>query len=267
MSNDFNDKLMREIESGAVHMKPRWHFVARGMLAVAALLLEAALAIAVTGFIALLLQASGLLRLPAFGWVGFVLFVAHFPWLLTGVLLALIVTFDYLARRNSWAYRYPALVTMAVLSLGVLTVGAAIGNYAHGTCPNRGSAVGAALDRFRQWAAAAPPMLHVGEIAAGERGTENGRRVIRVMTSDGEFRAFVTPALEELIGPAAVPGARVMILGAADGRTIEVRGLRVMAPPGEPPASVAGCPVRSFRYRPVKTLQPRPGVIPGQFGE
>ncbi len=109
--------FLEKIESGAITMRPRWHFVLKAAL-VFSLLVIAMLFLAYVGnFILFLLVSSGTIWMPLFGFTGVMHFLYEIPWILALASLSLFVFLYVLVKRFAFAYRSPVLLIVGGMLL------------------------------------------------------------------------------------------------------------------------------------------------------
>lgn len=101
------NKILKEIKSGKVKMRPRFHFILRAGLWVFGTVMVFVLALYLTSFVFFVLARSGLFLLPGFGFRGVMAFLLDFPWLLILVAIVFIIFLEILVRHYSFAYKRP----------------------------------------------------------------------------------------------------------------------------------------------------------------
>lgn len=115
-------EVLGAIRSGAVKMRPKWHFVLRALLAAFGSIILLLTVVYLASFIVFVLRQSGAIFVPAFGLRGVYAFLVSVPWILIVFLFAFIVILELLVRRYAFTYRRPLLYS-AVAVLGVMMVG------------------------------------------------------------------------------------------------------------------------------------------------
>ena len=118
--NNLEKNILNKIKTGEIDMKPKWHFVLRGVLWAASTILVALIAIYFLSFILYALRESGLVFAPLFGWSGIVLFIVSSPWLLVGVVGVFLATLYLLVSHYSFSYKKPLVYSMVGLVLFVI---------------------------------------------------------------------------------------------------------------------------------------------------
>lgn len=111
--NNIRDKVLKAIETGHVAMRPRWHFVLRGVLLAVGIALVFLAVIYFASFIVFSLHNTGAWFAPGFGLRGFGPFFLALPWLLILLSLLFIIVLEILVNRYSFAYRKPLLYSVA----------------------------------------------------------------------------------------------------------------------------------------------------------
>lgn len=224
------EHVLKRVESGAAHMRPRAYFIMRfaltAALAAAVLLISAF----VLSFIAFSVHESGEDFLLGFGAQGIKTFFALFPWQMLALDVALLFALEWLLQGFKFAYRVSLLnVFIAVLVLsGIL---AAVINLT----PLHGSLLRRADQDLLPVLGEVYESIHDSHADRGVfRGTvvsqEDGRVVIahddRDRDADDGKYSVVLPQGGV---PALSIGDRVYVFGAASGTAIEASGIRVRA--------------------------------------
>lgn len=124
--NELQKKLVEKIKNGEVAMVPRWHFVLKGVLWFAAVLLTLLVAVYLLSFILFGLHSTGVLFAPLFGMRGLMIFIVSSPWLLIGVLFLFLGVLYVLVSRYSFSYKKPLVYSMIGVVLMVVAVGSLI---------------------------------------------------------------------------------------------------------------------------------------------
>lgn len=253
MPENITEQLMSKIRTGRVKMRARWEVLARAALAVLAASVALLAAFFLAGFVTLTLRTGGLMDLPGFGARGVAAFLYEFPWLIVCLLAALMLGVELYARRWSFAYRLPALVTLVALVLVVGAAGLALDAYLETTCP-RGPVLGPAVGTFKAYAARPPDSLHPGAVKSL---TEGG---YRVTGEDGEtFEVLIAPEVRLTAGTFPKVGEDVVIFGTRRGGKVEAHGV-MRRPPVPPPLLpfVAGLVGRECNRDDAMKIAPHP---------
>jgi hypothetical protein len=123
MHNDRHSAIKRsilaKIENGEALMRPRWHFVLKGMLCFFGVFLVALALLYLASFIVFVLRQTGVLYVPAFGMRGISVFLLSIPWLLVLLAIVFLVVLEILVTRFSFAHRRPLLYSVAAILLFV----------------------------------------------------------------------------------------------------------------------------------------------------
>ncbi len=115
-------RIMDAITRREVRMRPRWYFVLRGVLLIAAVLLLFLLLLYLVSFIIFALHENGAWFAPHFGLSGWSLLVTAVPWSLLLLAFAFIVILASLLMRYEFVYHRPLLYFLFSAIL-VVTVG------------------------------------------------------------------------------------------------------------------------------------------------
>ena len=124
-NNSIRDQIFTAIQSGQVAMRPRWHFVLRGVLLASGSIFLVLALVYLASFILFMLRQSGAFFVPIFGSRGWYAFFLSAPWLLIILAAIFIVALEFLVRHYSFAYRRPLLYSVATILL-LVTVGGSI---------------------------------------------------------------------------------------------------------------------------------------------
>ncbi len=224
------DNLLVSIKTGKIGMKPKWHFMLKGLFYLSGLLLSILVGMYFLSFILFILRESGLWWTPGFGFAGLVFFVTMSPWLLIVITLVFLATVYLLARHFGHNYRHHATYTLIAVVL-LVTLGASIIDYlaVHDRVRD--------LTDRRQIPGLSPlyresKKHHQPDITAGQI-TAIGDNELRISNHEGEYSVL----LQEAKHPAAyIPsvGEHIMIFGPLIGTsTIKAKGIRPLPPPME----------------------------------
>jgi hypothetical protein len=120
MNNDKNkslgDNILNAIKKGEVKMRPKWHFILRGVLLGIGTALVVLTLLYIASFILFVLHQTGVWFLPSFGFQGLGLLFFSLPWILILIAAIFIFILELLVRQYSFAYRRPLLYS----ALGVI---------------------------------------------------------------------------------------------------------------------------------------------------
>ena len=106
-NKSLKDKILGEIESGRVKMRPRFHFLLKAGLWIFGTVIAFILALYLTSFVLFILARSGLFLLPGFGFRGVMALLLDFPWGLILAVIVFVVLLEILVRHYSFAYKRP----------------------------------------------------------------------------------------------------------------------------------------------------------------
>lgn len=219
MPGNISEQLMQKISCGTVQMRPKWHFAAASALAFFGLVVIVMVTLFLAGFFMFSLRVSGLLELPSFGWGGWPAFLDELPWFLIAALVAFFVAVEIYARRFSFAYRRPVIVSVGALIALVLIAGVGLGAYLDNDYADD-STVGMAVNSLR---AAVPTAksVHVGTVSAVDADH------LRVMTENGEIDVEVGPDTVILSDLKPQVGDDLLIMGEQrQGQAIKAEGVK-----------------------------------------
>ncbi|MEK7631401.1 MAG: hypothetical protein AAB445_00840 [Patescibacteria group bacterium] len=120
---DLRKHIEAAINTGRVHMRPRWHFVLRAIVRIAAVVLTSLIALYLVSFVLFTLRASGVGVLTGFGWRGMIAYVTSLPWLIIVVTLSLLVLLEIGIRRFGIGYRRPIAYTLLGMLMALAVSG------------------------------------------------------------------------------------------------------------------------------------------------
>lgn len=112
--------VLKKIEAGAVHMKPKWHFALTAWLAGLGGIILGLAIIFVGSFIVFIFRESGAWHVPGLAPGGWVLFFISLPWIFILVGLVFIIILEILVRKYAFAYRQPLLYSFIAIALLVI---------------------------------------------------------------------------------------------------------------------------------------------------
>jgi hypothetical protein len=224
--NSIRDQVLKEVESGRVTMKPRWHFILLGTLAALGGVIIALLLLYLVSFIIFAVRQTGVGFVPAFGLRGWVRFLTALPWLLIVFSLVFMGILEVLVRRYSFAYSRPILVSLG----GIIVIAVAGGCVVARTTLHRQLFVQAQQHHLPMFG----ERFYSGFGSA--RFSDIQRGVVIATSSEGfelqnpwgeQVRVLITPHTRLLFDEEFRPGQTVVILG--DGTsTVRAFGIRVV---------------------------------------
>lgn len=124
--NNLQKDILNKIKAGEIGMVPKWHFVLRGVLWATATVVVALIAIYLLSFVMFVLNESGLVFAPLFGWSGIVLFIVRSPWLIIAAVGLFLIALYMLVSHYSFSYQKPLVYSMIGLVLGVIAISSLI---------------------------------------------------------------------------------------------------------------------------------------------
>lgn len=123
---NIKDNILSAIESGKVSMKPRWHFVAKGVLLVVGTLFAFLSLVYLISFIFFILKQTGLWFVPGFGFGIMREILFDFPWLLVTLAILLILLLQFLIKKYSFSYGRPLIYSVVAVVCLVVLAGFAV---------------------------------------------------------------------------------------------------------------------------------------------
>jgi len=110
-------QILQQIDAGKTVMKPRWHFMLKGLAVFLGIILLACFMLFLTSFVMFVVQQTGTSYAPALGVSGTFIFFRSLPWVIILLALLLFIVLEHLVKRYSFAYRKPIIVLVVVLVL------------------------------------------------------------------------------------------------------------------------------------------------------
>ncbi len=120
--NNFKEKILDQIKSGRVKMRPRYYFFIRAALGILSMLLVLFLVVYLISFIMFIMKVQGIWYLPNFGLSGLYRFLLAFPWFLVGIALVFVLLLELFIKKVKLVYRKPLLYS--VLGVALFSVAA-----------------------------------------------------------------------------------------------------------------------------------------------
>lgn len=120
--NRIRDLVLEKIKTGKAHMRPRWHFVLKTVLAVTGLVIIAVVAVYVASFVVFVFHHTGMEFLSGFGLRGLGRLLISLPWIVIGLGLVFVGILELLVRHYPFAYRKPLLYSLVGV-VGVVVAG------------------------------------------------------------------------------------------------------------------------------------------------
>ncbi len=217
------EQVLETIRRGELAMRPKWHFVLRGILMALGGIILSLLLLYLASFILFAINKSGVIFVPAFGGNGWYSFFWSLPWLLIFLTVLFIAILEILVRKYSFGYRQPLLYS----ALGIIGIGT-FAAYGIAATPFHQSLfdfaekyeVPFARDFYRGYGAPEIHDVHLGRIAST---TENGFTIIG---RRGTLEVVITPNTRFPYGLDFVEGDMVVVFGEIDDRIITAVGIR-----------------------------------------
>lgn len=229
----FADKIQKVIETGAVKMRPKWHFAIRGALLVIGAILLALTLLFLVSLIFFVLRQSGAWYAPIFGLRGTYSLLLSLPWFLICAALVFIVILEILVQKYSFAYRKPLLYSaIAVIATAVVGGLVIAGTSFHGRLfeQARQDHLPVAGPLYRGYGGTLPENLIRGEIVKIEETQ------VHLETPEGEeVEINIGPQTRFPLGIDLAVGDNVLILGDRDGGTMTAFGIRRVEQGGQLP--------------------------------
>lgn len=116
--NSIKNMVLDKIKKGKAKMKPRWHFVLKGVLVALGVALLLFTLLYLFSFILFVLAKSGVVFIPSFGPRGVGLFLMSLPWILIILSIVALAVLGILVKKYSFAYKKPTMYSL----LGILLI-------------------------------------------------------------------------------------------------------------------------------------------------
>lgn len=216
--------VLAQIEEGRAIMRPRWHFVLKGILIVLGIVLVILAMLYVVSFLIFVLKEAGVLFIPMFGFGGLGAFLLSIPWVLVLVVGLFFFFLEILVRRYSFAYKKPLVYSLlGIVGVVVIGSGVVLATGMHQNLSQRSQDIGVPFvgPLYRGYLPEQFELVHGGFI--GEMTQEGFLLLDR---RGDEFEILVTP--KTMIAPdlELITGASVMVVGEAREKIIEAVGIR-----------------------------------------
>ncbi|MEK7077149.1 MAG: hypothetical protein AAB967_02865 [Patescibacteria group bacterium] len=222
------EEVLRKIKSGAVRMRPKWHFALRAALFAAGAVIVFLALLYLVSFTLFALRRSGVLFVPAFGAPGWYAFLASVPWVLVLAAVIFIFILEALVRHYSFAHRRPLLYSLLAIVLLVL-----LGGFFAERAQMHGRFMRYAEERrmpfargfYREFG-----MPHLREIHRGAI-TSLASSGLVMMDQEGEtFTIAITPRTRLPFGMDFAEGDSVVVFGPRKDGMIDAFGIREITP-------------------------------------
>lgn len=116
-------RVLDEIKSGRLKMRPKWHFILSNALLITGGIIVLLALLYLISFVAFVLRQNGVWFIPIFGLRGWFAFLVSLPWLLIALSLIFIVILEILVKHFAFAYHRPLLYSLLGIMLVVLVGG------------------------------------------------------------------------------------------------------------------------------------------------
>lgn len=123
---NLKDKILQEIRSGQLSMRPRIFFVLQVAALIAVALATLVVSVFILNFILFSIRLNRADMLLSFGPGGWLAFLQFFPWTLLVLDMLLVAVLQWLVRKFKFGYRMPALYMLAALLMLTVIAGALV---------------------------------------------------------------------------------------------------------------------------------------------
>ena len=220
----FTERVLTEIKSGKVKMRPKVHFLLKTMLVVFSAIAISLFVLYVMSLITFAMRLNGSWFGPEFGMRGLGIFLASIPQLLIFISIVLIVVLEILVRHFSFGHRLPILYSLLAVILFAPLGGFIIDKVGLHTKIFRSSENGRAPAVVKFYHSCCAPELKeahrgmVRDVTTTELTIEN---------SQGEIvSVFITPDTRFPLGTGIEIGDEVVVMGDYASGTLQAFGIR-----------------------------------------
>ncbi len=109
---NLKEQILKQIKSGSIKAKPKFHFVLRTLFLLSGLLLAGLLLLYLLSFVFFILRSNGLWQAPVFGLRGWGLLFGSLPWMILLLIGLFVLVMELLVKHFSFAYRRPLLYSV-----------------------------------------------------------------------------------------------------------------------------------------------------------
>lgn len=222
--NSISQNVLEQIHSGKIKQTSRAYFMFRLGLFVVAVIVLALLVIYIASLVFFGLRSSGAWFAPGFGMSATRSALLVVPWMLVGCVAIAVVLLELLVKHFGFAYRRPAVYSVAGIIVLVLIAGYALTltplhrslyRQAHGPKPPFWSAMYKGLD------AGPGQRLHAGFVGklAEQSFLLNAREGI-------DFQVYITPTTKLPVEHELREGDFVLVFGPVDENNIQAEGVQ-----------------------------------------
>jgi hypothetical protein len=218
------NEVLEKIKSGKIKMRPKFYFVLKTILIVAAVFVLAILIIFLISFIKFHMRASGIWYLPDFGFRGWGTYLGLLPWFLILAGLILILILEILAKRFSFVWKRPVVYSLLAIVLIV-----AIGGFIVEKTPLHPTLLLKARQQKLPFAGPmyrgfGMPMLHDVQRGVVEETLENG---FKIRTFDDRLLTVILKEETQFpFGKEIEKGDTIVVMGRREDDTIRAFGIR-----------------------------------------
>jgi hypothetical protein len=116
-------EVLDKIKQEGIKMRPRFYFIFKTILLIAAFILTILFVLYISSFIVFSLRTSGVWFLPQFGFPGMKIFWLSLPGIPIVLSVVAIILLEFLARRFNWAWRRPVIYSLLIIVILAVTGG------------------------------------------------------------------------------------------------------------------------------------------------
>jgi len=216
--------VLTQIKEGKAIMRPKWHFVFKGVLVTLGVVLVTLVILYIVSFLIFVLREAGVLFIPAFGLGGLGAFLLSIPWVLVLVAGLFFFFLEILVRRYSFAYKKPLVYSLlGIIGIVVIGSGVVLVTGVHQNLSQRAEEIGVPFvgPLYRGYLPEQFELVHGGAI---EKITDEG--FLLLDRRGDEFEIIVTS--KTMIAPdlELLAGTSVMVVGEEREKVIEAMGIR-----------------------------------------
>ncbi len=216
--------ILTHIRSGAVTMRPKWHFILHTALISTGTLLLIFGILYLTSFILFLTDASGISLAPHFGPPGWFSFFRSLPWLLIFLSLLFVIILELLVQHYTFAYRIPLLISIFCIILLAFFGGIFFAPLHRGLFrAARHGIMNAGGGFYQSFSLNRNREIYRGTVS--NLGTSN----FILEDFEGETSTIILPPpMSVQMNPHLIPGDEVVVFGNSSGTTVQAKAIRVL---------------------------------------
>jgi len=121
--NNITKKVTEKIEKGEVKMRSKSYFVLKSVLIALGVFIILSTVLYLISFILFVVQRSGLIFLPRYGFSGIRILLSGFPWILLIIVICFVFLLEFLVKKYTIAYRKPLLYSLLIVILVISGIG------------------------------------------------------------------------------------------------------------------------------------------------